>query len=152
MRSQPATFVCLGSLLRWDEIDDEDVIEQRANELAKRFVIGVLEVHVPIFVGLEGEHKAMRETFIALFFAYIRSPFERLDSGDFVLQRPEGLFDLLYIIRTGGALEFEADDVVYFAGGLSVSRQAGDQQCEQNSEKTFHDGRSLYQSLVPDKS
>src|SRR6266513_2527472 len=100
----------LASFLR-PEVDDEYVVEDRADEFAEFLVRGVIDVSVTVFFAPEGQDETVRATFVAVFFADVASPFVILDLPDLLLQIAKGVFDLFDLFAGRAFFELEGDDV-----------------------------------------
>ncbi len=59
-----------------EEVDDHDIVENRADERDECLMIGMDQVGIAVFFVLERDHEAVREAFVAVFRADIGSPME----------------------------------------------------------------------------
>ena len=107
------------------EIDHEHVAEERADELAEFFVIGMLQIPIAVLLAIKREDKPVRAALVVFFGAVVHAPFVRLNLRDLLFQIAEGGFDFLDLILRRGVFKLERDDVAQLARlGRSIGRDS----------------------------
>src|SRR5438094_2536554 len=105
------------SLFIRPEIDDEHVVEHRADEFAEVLVSRMIDVGVAVRLAFERQDEAVSTTFVAGFLAHVGPPFIVLNLFDLLFQIAEGVFDLFDLLVGRGLFEFKGDDVAEFCFG-----------------------------------
>ena len=72
----------ISGLVLGPEINYENVIEHRADELNEGLMFRVCDVGVAVLLAFEGKDEAVGETFVLFFFADVRASFQGDDLGD----------------------------------------------------------------------
>jgi len=93
------------------EVDHKDVVEDGFENGDESFVVRVGKVYRACFVVLEGDDKAVSESFVQSFGAIVLAPFERPDAGNLSFQGGEFPFDFSDRGGIGIFFELKADDV-----------------------------------------
>ena len=106
-------------------VDDEDLVQVRAEDCLECIVGGVGKVHFQAGFVLEGHVETVGESFVLVFWAYVGSPFVAGDGRHFGGQLAEGVFHGFHLFGGGGVLEFEEDDVAVHAGVGGGGRGGG---------------------------
>ena len=106
------------------KIDDQQVIEHWADNLAEGLVVRMLDVRIAVFFAFEGQDKAMGETLIVLFFADVRASFKGYNLWNLLFQGLEGIFNFFDIRCFGSCFEFEGDNVVKFFDSVGIYNHA----------------------------
>ena len=93
------------------EVDHKDVVEDGFENGDESFVVRVGKVYRACFVVLEGDDKAVSESFVQSFGAIVLAPFERPDAGNLSFQGGEFPFDFSDRGGIGIFFELKAHDV-----------------------------------------
>ena len=135
------------SILR-PEVDDEHVVEHRADEFAEVLVSRMIDVGVAVRFALERQDEAVGATFVVGFFAHVGPPFIVLNLFNLLFQIAEGVFDLFDLLVGRALLELEGDDVAQFGGRCRSAFRGGDGQDQAKNECRNQLLRESFHSLL----
>src|SRR4051812_2964971 len=82
-----------GHLFFRPEIEDKNIVQQGANQLAELFVLRMNEILVAILLGPERQNVSMRATFVLPLRAVVEAPFVAGNLWNFLFEGAEGFFD-----------------------------------------------------------
>ena len=125
------------SLLR-PIVDHKHILEDRSEKLAKRFVVWMHEIIVPILLTLESQGEHVREPFVMLLRARVGTPLEAFDSANLPFQIAKGSDHLSDLFGFGRRLELEGNHVKQFGRpGWFVRRQGRQRRTREKSNKQY---------------
>tara|TARA_Y100000589_G_scaffold167975_1_gene159853 strand:- start:439 stop:867 length:429 start_codon:yes stop_codon:yes gene_type:complete len=96
------------------EVDHKHVVENGFEDGYESFVIGVGQVFGSRLFVVEGDDKAVGESFVEPFGAVVFTPLERMDPGNLSFQGGEFSLDFFYLRGISAFLELEAHDMADF--------------------------------------
>lgn len=115
-RTAPAYGNRLPGLALREVVDDEHFVELWAEQVTEGFVCGVRKIDVHAGLVFEGEEEAVGVAVVLVFGADVGAPLVAGDGVDLLGQGGEGVLDGFDLVRRGGVLELEEDDMAVNAG------------------------------------